>query len=160
MAVKMGGQVFGGKELENALKQLPKATAKSALRRALIKAAAPTETAAVAMAPRGATGNLQASIDIVTKVKPSQKKGGVRQGVDVYIGATTPPGYHAHLIEFGRAGVAARPFLRPAWDSTSRQVLESISAEIWAALAKSARTLARKAERGTLSRTARRSLSR
>lgn len=150
-------KIVGAKQLENALKQLPKATSKNVLRRALIKAAAPTEAAARAMAPRGPTGNLQASIDVGTKLKPSQQ-GARRPGVEVYVGATAPPGFHAHLIEFGTAKMAARPFMRPAWEQTKDKVLEILSVEVWTAIAKAARTLARKAERGKLSKTARRML--
>jgi HK97 gp10 family phage protein len=157
MAVNIGGEVIGAKELEQALKQLPKATAKGVLRRALSNAAKPTAQAAESLAPRGATGNLQASIEISTRLKKSQKHG-KRTGVELFIGATTPQGAHAHLLEFGTAKMSAQPFLRPAWDSTQQQVLESIKSEVWKALAKSARTLARKAERGTLSAAARRAL--
>jgi HK97 gp10 family phage protein len=156
--VKIGGQVFGGKELEAALKQLPKATGKNVLRRALRNAAKPTAAAAEAMAPLGPTGNLRASMTI----GPKKSRRGIKSpktGVEIYIGPSYPKGFHAHLVEFGTIKTGARPFMRPAWDSTKQEVLESISAELWAALAKSARTLARKAERGTLSRTARRALS-
>ena len=156
--VRVGGEVFGGKELERALKQLPKATAKNVLRRALRNAAKPTVAAAEAMVPVGPTGNLKASISINTRLKVSQRTGGRTDGVEIFIGASSPPGYHAHLIEFGTVQMAAQPFMRPAWDSTQQEVLASISDEVWKSLAKSARTLARKAERGTLSRTARRAL--
>lgn len=158
MATRIGGQVIGGRELERALKQLPRATGKNVLRRALRNAAKPTAAAAEAMAPRGPTGNLQASISIGTKLKPSQRGDSSLSGVQLYIGATSPPGYHAHLIEFGTVKMTARPFMRPAWDSTQQQVLASISDEVWKSLAKSARTLARKAERGTLTRSAERAL--
>ena len=29
------------------------------------------------------------------------------------------PAYYAHLLELGRKGVSARPFMRPAWDSSA-----------------------------------------
>lgn len=151
------GDIIGGKELEAALMQLPKATAKNVLKRALERAAAPVVIEAESLAPRGPTGNLIASLDVSTKLKSSQKTGHP-VGVELYIGAKTPPGYHAHLLEFGTAKMAARPFLRPAWDSTKQKVLSEISAEIWKALSKAARTLARKAAKGTLTVTARRIL--
>lgn len=156
--MKIQGAILGGKELENALKQLPKATGKSVLRRALRNAAKPTALVAESLAPRGPTGNLQASIEITTRLKKSQQRGGKFPGVEVYVGASTPTGSHAHLIEFGTVKMAAQPFLRPAWDSTKQKVLDAISDEIWKALRKSARTLARKAERGTLSKSARKAL--
>lgn len=156
---RIGGDILGGKELERALAQLPKATAKSVLRRALRKAAKPTVAAAESMVPVGPTGNLKASISINTRLKVSQRGGSRSGGVEIFIGASSPPDYHAHLVEFGTVHMAAQPFMRPAWDSTQQEVLASISAEVWASLAKSARTLARKAERGTLSRTAQRALA-
>lgn len=33
---------------------------------------------------------------------------------------------HAHLLEYGTAKMAARPFLRPAWNETKVQVLSDI----------------------------------
>lgn len=157
--MKLSGELIGADDLENALKQLPKSMAKSVLRRALIKAAEPTETLAREMAPRGATGNLKISIDAKTQLKASQKRGAKIDGVEAFIGATTPKGAHAHLVEFGTAHSAPHPFMRPAWDATKNKVLASIRSEIWKALAKSARTLARKALKGTLTRSARAALS-
>lgn len=156
MAQRVTG-VFGGKELEAALKQLPNATGKGVLRRAIKKASEPTVVAAEALAPRGPTGNLKASITVNTKLKKSQRTGRP-EGVELFIGAETPKGQHAHLLEFGTVKMPAQPFMRPAWDATKKKVLEAIETEIWKALAKSARTLARKAERGTLSKAARKVL--
>lgn len=153
---RIGAEIIGGKELEAALKQLPKATAKNVLRRALRNAAKPTVTAAKQMVPVGPTGNLKVSLTVGARF---YKRGAKTPGtVEIFIGATTPKGYHAHLIEFGTVKMSARPFMRPAWDSTKDAVLASISEELWKSLAKSARTLARKAERGTLTKTARRAL--
>lgn len=149
----------GARELEAALRQLPRATAKGVLRRALRKAAAPTATVAEALAPRGATGNLLASIDVRTVLVKSQKKRRPKIGdVELFIGATTPKGAHAHLLEFGTSKMAAQPFLRPAWDSTKQQVLDAIETEIWESLSKAARTLAKKAAAGTLGKAAREAL--
>jgi len=156
--MKIRAELIGAKELEAALAQLPKATAKSVLRRALTSAAKPAAAQAQALAPRGRTGNLQASIRISTRLNKRQGKLHDAQGVEVYIGAAAgkgAKGNHAHLLEFGTVKMAARPFLRPAWESTKEKVLAAIQTEVWAALAKSARTLARKAAAGKLSRAAR-----
>jgi HK97 gp10 family phage protein len=166
---RVGGEVLGAKHLDNALKQLPKATAKGVLRRALLKSAKPAEAAALALVPVGKTGNLQDSIEISTQLKKSQQKGRTKPGaVEVFIGASTTggkKGFHAHLIEFGwfhanGTTVPPRPFLRPAWESTKNIVLGTFADEVWTALAKAARTLARKAEKGTLTKTAQRVLGR
>jgi HK97 gp10 family phage protein len=152
--------LIGGKELEQALLQLPKATAKGVLRRTLLKAAQPIEAQAAALAPRD-TGKLQESIVVSTRLKKSQRRGPRFTGVEVFIGASSSgnkKGYHAHLVEFGTSKMAARPFMRPAFDMLSAKTLDAIRIDIWAVLSKAARTLARKAERGTLSRAARRAL--
>ena len=115
------------------------------------------------MAPVGPTGNLRDSITVGAKLKKSQSRSHTKAGaVEVFIGAAVgdrKKGYHAHLVEFGTSKMAAQPFLRPAWDATKDKVLASISDEIWKALAKSAKTLARKAAAGTISKTAARALS-
>jgi hypothetical protein len=49
-----------------------------------------------------------------------------------------------------RGYIPAMPFLRPAWDANKVVVLERLKVELWAAIQRSARQLARKAERGTL----------
>ena len=51
-------KVEGFKELESALKELPKATGRNCIRRALTKAADPIVQSAKSMAPKGITGNL------------------------------------------------------------------------------------------------------
>lgn len=147
--------IAGAKELDKAFKQLPRATAKSVLRRALKKAAKPTAVAAESLAPLGPTGNLRASIEVSPRLKKSQRRGGRPEGVELYIGSTAP---HAHLLEFGTVNMPAHPFLRPAWDSTKQRVLDAIESEIWESLSKAARTLAKKAQAGTLGRAARRTL--
>lgn len=157
--MQIRGDLSGAKELEDALKELPKAMSKAVLTRALKKAAAPVAALASDLAPRGATGNLAISIEVGTKLKESQRKGGVKSGdVEIYIGATTPKGAHAHLVEFGTDHSPPHPFMRPAWDQLKETVVSLIGREIWAALAKSARTLARKSAKGTLSKSARRAL--
>jgi HK97 gp10 family phage protein len=150
-------RLHGLEGLDNALKQLPKSTGKSALRTELKNAAKPVEKDAESRAPRGPTGNLIESITIKTVLKKSQKRGRAKAGdVEVYVGATTPKGAHAHLIEFGTFKMAAQPFLRPAFDSNKEKVLENFSEGIWERLAKAARKLAKQAETGKLTKSARR----
>lgn len=152
--------IAGAKELDRALAQLPNATSKSVLRRALKNAGKPTATLAERTAPLGPTGNLRDSVSVELKLTQSQQRRRAKAGdVEMFIGATAPPGYHAHLIEFGTSKMSARPFLRPAWDSTKQKVLDEIESEIWKSLSKAARTLAKKAQAGTLGKSAQRKLS-
>ena len=90
----------------------------------------------------------------------------------VYVGSSSPL---AHLIEFGTTQrvlkelrvvtiggrtvqithtgrVSPRPFLRQAWDAKRDEVLKRLGAAIWQQIAKSARRLAKKAARGTLTK--------
>ncbi|HKJ75397.1 MAG TPA: HK97-gp10 family putative phage morphogenesis protein [Alphaproteobacteria bacterium] len=150
-------EVHGLKGLDKALRELPKSTGKSALRTALKKAAEPVAKDARSRAPRGPTGNLIESIEVKTTLKRSQLVGRAKKGdVNVYVGTAWPQGAHGHLIEFGTYKTSPRPFLRPAWDANKRKVVDSIADEIWKGLARAARRLARQAEAGKLSKSARR----
>jgi len=103
-------------------------------------------------------GVIAESVKIGTSLKKSQRGRTERDRVTVYVGSSHPL---AHLFEFGTAErykksgaytgfIPAMPFLREAWDSQKRVSLELLKDELWKALQKSARLLARKAERGTL----------
>ena len=152
------GKVVGARQLERALKQLPRATAKGVLKRAMIKAAAPTVAAARLGAPVG-DGDLRDSIKASTRLTNNQKPQTQSNGAAVvYVGPTTPKGAHGHFVEFGTSNKSARPFLRSAWSATRGQVLQDFSGEVWDALAKSARRLAKQAGAGKLSKTAKRAL--
>ena len=148
--------IAGAKELDRALAQLPNATSKSVLRRALKNAGKPTVKVAESLAPRD-SGQYADSFEVKAQLKKSQKSGRKRKGdVDMFIGSTDPK---SHLIEFGTSKMSAQPTLRPAWDSTKQKVLDEIESEIWKSLSKAARTLAKKAQAGTLGKAAQRKLS-
>lgn len=67
MVGKLKVSVQGLKELDAALGELSKATAKGVMRRALLKAAQPMVDRAAALAPKGETGELSQSIIAATK---------------------------------------------------------------------------------------------
>jgi len=166
-------QLTGLKELMDALEQLPTiAMKKGVIRNALKEAAKPIEEAAKSSVPV-VTGNLRDSIGISTSLKPSQRKGRFdRSSVTVYIGSSAP---HAHLVEFGTVErvldeprivtikgrtvkitttgfMPPNPFLRNAWDANKEKALKLLGQALWRQIAKSARRLAKKAARGTLTR--------
>jgi HK97 gp10 family phage protein len=123
----------GGKELEQALRQLPPSvTAKTVIKRALIKAAEPILRTARAMAPKD-TGNLKAAIGSGTVLSKRQRvlfpvpKGDVQ----VYVGVSPKANRYAHLLEFGTRLVKARPFMRPSWDGHKAETLETIRELMW-----------------------------
>jgi len=140
-------KIEGLKELDIALRELPKATSRNVLKRALTKAAKPIETAAQAKVPV-LTGALKQSIKIGPKSKldPKVRSTHIQKSpVEVFVGAGALP--HAHLIELGAAGRAAHPFLRPAFDENKQGALESIKRDIAEEIEKARARLARKAER-------------
>lgn len=134
----------GGKALEAALKQLPQAAAKAAMRRTLKKAAAPVRERWQANAPRQ-TGQYEHSIVIGTKLTRRQSRTVRREGksnVELYIGTSDPAGVQ---LEFGNARQAAQPSGRPAWDATQDDALRITGTESWIEIDKTAKRLAKKA---------------
>lgn len=139
-------KVEGLKELERALKELPRATAKNVMKRVLMQAGQPVADKAESMAPVE-SGALQKAIGIGGKLTRRQKASSPKQSaVEVYIGVgrALPQG---HLQEFGTVRHGPQPFLRPAWDGGKMAVLEDIKSLTWAEIEKAAARLARKQAR-------------
>lgn len=140
-------RVEGLKELEQALKQLPRANAKAVLRRTLKEAGEPIARAARAMAPK-LEMHLSESIDVSTKLSKRQAGLHKKQSpVEMFIGPGPDPA--GHIQEFGSGpGDHAQPFMRPAWDGGKDQALETIANLTWIEIEKTAARLAKKASRG------------
>jgi len=130
------------------------------VRNALKKAAVPIKDKAKSNAQGIPMDNkdIVESIKIGTTLKRSQRGRQDRSRVTAYVGSSHPL---AHIFEFGsakrytkkgayRGYIPPMPFLRGAWDSQKKVSLDILKDEIWKALQKSARLLARKAEKGTL----------
>jgi HK97 gp10 family phage protein len=138
-------KVEGLKELDQALTELPKATARNVLLRTLKAEAQPIADAGEANAPK-LTGKLGQSYTVGTKLSRRQKKASTKElMVEVYVG----PGPHPKGVqtEFGNAHQAAEPHLRPAWDSNVMRVLGGITKSLAAEIEKTRARLARKAAR-------------
>lgn len=161
-------RIEGLRELEKALKELPRATAKNVMVRTLKNASEPMVSMAAENAPV-LTGALKASIGVSSR-KPKDAKGpgaaafaeAMKRGaskaeagqaaraanakvggsVEVYVG----PGRHPQgvLQEFGTAHNAPKPFMRPAWDATKMDVLGRIKTALGDEIMKAARRLAKK----------------
>jgi HK97 gp10 family phage protein len=147
-------KIQGLKELDRALSELPKATAKNVLRRTLVKASEPMVTEAANLAPdRPGTprNNLSTSIVISSKLNKEQKKatrGEEKTFVEMYVGPdVSVPNAHGGWHEFGTINHGPQPFMRPAWDSKREVVLDGIAKESWAEIQKAAQRLARRAAR-------------
>lgn len=137
--------IEGLAELDEALKELPKATARNVLQRALKKAIEPVAVAARQYAPRR-TGKLAQSISFGTRLSARQRSlHKPESDVELFAGASALP--HAHLQEFGTRHHAPKPFLRPAWDANKMRALATITDDLADEIEKARQRLARKAER-------------
>lgn len=158
----------GFRELERALLELPRATAKNVAKRALLKAAAPVVDQAKALVPVR-TGNLRDSIKAIAlsnnaagraayasamrqglgqdaargALRAAQRASNGQSITTVAVGPGQQP--HAHLVEFGSVNNAPQPYLRPAWDANKQKVLDSIGETLGDEIMKTAKRLARKA---------------
>jgi HK97 gp10 family phage protein len=155
-------KVEGLSETLEALRQLPKATSRNVLRRALIKAASPIEQQAEQSAPVR-TAKLKVSITAGTalskreRTKQRRWEGSVpvmtvagwrsepKTAVYVFVGAGPLP--QARMQEYGTVNHGPQPYMRPAWDANKMKALTTIKADIWHEIDKARARLARKAER-------------
>ena len=150
-------KITGLQECMNALEQLPTVSMKrGVVRNALKKAAVPVKDRAKENAngiPIENPGVIADSVKIGTSIKKSQRKKTDRSRVTVYVGSSHPL---AHLFEFGtaerytkkdayRGFMPAMPFMREAWDSQKKVALGLLKQELWKALEKAAKMLAKKA---------------
>lgn len=137
--------IEGLAELDEALSELPKATARNVLARVLKEQGAPIKDAGEALAPKD-TGGLKASYTVSTKLSRRQKGLNKKESdVEVYIG----PGPAAKGVqtEFGNAHQAAHPHLRPAFDGNVMKVLAGIRDSLASEIEKTRARIAKKAER-------------
>lgn len=138
-------KVEGLKDLEDALKELPKATARNVLLRALKEQAAPIAQAGEANAPR-LTGGLAQSYVVGTKLSRRQRGLHKKESpVEIFVGPTPHP--KSVQTEFGNAHQAPHPHLRPAWDAKVMSVLDGIKEALAGQIEKARARLARKAAR-------------
>lgn len=139
-------RVEGLRELKEAIEEeLPKATGKNVIRRALLAAAEPIESTAQALAPVK-TGTLRDRITVSTKLSSHQRKGYQKESqFEAYVGP--PPLLQAITSEFGTVNQQPIPFMRPAWSANKTKALDlfkkTLEEELEKARARIARKLAR-----------------
>jgi hypothetical protein len=135
----------GLKELDEALKELPKATARNVLLRTLKEQGQPIADAGEANAPR-LSGKLADSYTVGTKLSRRQKGLHKKESmVEVFVGPTPHP--KSVQTEFGNSHQAPHPHLRPAWDGNVMRVLDGIKTSLAEQIEKARARLARKAAR-------------
>lgn len=166
-------KIEGLKELEEALKELPKATAKNTIRRAIIAAAQPIiDTATMLIRVR----RIQPPV-VISKIKFTAGNAGKRAFAEAMAeGATrAEAGEAAHAaniaakesggddvkitsgvasigptkrafygFEFGTIHLAPKPFMRPAWDQHKEKAAEAIGTELKEQIDKAVKRLAAK----------------
>jgi len=137
-------QIKGLREMDKALQELKRPTAKSVARRVLKEAGEPIARSARAKVPK-LTLHMAESIDVGTKLtrrQASLAKKFSKSGVEVYIGPNDPG---AVAEEFGWEHGAAQPFMRPAWDANKGLALTIIVNRMWDEINKAADRARRKA---------------
>lgn len=132
----------GFKELEQNLRNLPKATAKNTLRRVAKGALEPMAAVAAAHAPHR-SGKLAYSIVVSEKRTRRAKKSTTRfmggrfisdpsTGIDMAMGPSAGLGTlnYASFDEFGTVDTPAFGFMRAAWDGGANQALEYVKGQL------------------------------
>lgn len=168
MTVKI--KMEGFKELDQALGQLPRATARNVLKRTLLKAGKPILDSAQNRAPVD-TGKLKNSLFMVAKIKnrvgaaefraamqaglgreaasaamrdARREAGGA--GTSAYAVVETGEGVaYAGPVEYGTNDTKPQPFMRPAWHANKMNAFEIIKAELKNEIDKAVARLAAKA---------------
>ena len=169
-------KIEGLMELEAALKELPKATGKNTIRRALTRAAEPFVTTAKALAPVR-TGHLQSGItqskvtfssgeagkkafaEALAAGSSRKEAGAAAHSANAEAGGNVTSGIvavgpwrhpQAIFMEFGTSHNAPQPFLRPSWEENKTGAVDTIREELWSEIKKAADRLARKAIRNAI----------
>lgn len=161
--------VTGLAELDKALGELPKATARNVLKRTLTKAAQPIVDDAKRYVPVR-SGKLRDSIiaspRVKNKVGNAEYAAAMRAGLgkdaarsalrgarraaagtgsfaEIFVGPSTGTIPYAHIVEFGSVKDSPQPYMRPAWDASRMQALDIIKAELGNEIIKAARRVGR-----------------
>jgi HK97 gp10 family phage protein len=139
-------KIEGLRELDQALAELPKATARNALVRALKKGAQHVQEVWQPTAPV-LTGHYEHSIMIgpSSKLTGRQKRDAKKEGkyfAEYHVGTSDPAGQQ---LEFGNSHMPANPSGGPAWDATKDNVLADIGKDLGDEIEKARVRLARKA---------------
>jgi HK97 gp10 family phage protein len=141
--MKVSVRVLGLKELDAALAEFPKSTAKNILRRTGKYAMEPFDRAWREKAPH-LTGALEESGSVGSKLSRSQRKAQERESfVEVFAG----PGPNPQAIqqEFGNENHPPQPYARPAWDETKDEALDRVRSRLGAEIEKARQRAAKKA---------------
>ena len=119
--------VSGLADLEEALQELGNAVAGKVLYNALMTAAIPIQDTAIAMAPQAVKPYYRykrRGKKVRGKAAAGQPAAGTTTEREAYVGVSWQGNaFYGRFLEFGTAKMAARPFLRPAFDARSGEAL-------------------------------------
>jgi HK97 gp10 family phage protein len=142
-------RIEGLRELDAALGELPKASAKAVLRRVGIKALQPMAETARSLAPDDpATGgnDLKASIVVGTKLNKTQaklaRKDEGKAFTSVYMGTNDPAGVQQ---EFGNVNHGPQPFMRTAFSQDAEGAIKIVAESLGEEITKTAARVAKRA---------------
>ena len=144
MVGKVEFKISGAKEMADMLKKLPADVATKLRTPALRAGAKIIAEEAKSLVPVD-TGKLRASIEVRTIRNVEYVKGkGLRTAGEsrVAVAITKPASSRAHLVEFGTAHNAAKPFLRPALDSKAGDAIAEIGKNLGRGIRREAEKLA------------------
>lgn len=146
--MKMRIKIEGAREIEKALKDLPRSTARATMRRVGVQALTPMMATAEALAPDNpvtAPPDLKTSFRIDSKHSIGRRVIRARSNeVLLFMGPTAEGMPQGLMQEGGTAHHPAQPFMTPAWDQHAEQALDIIMERSWAEIEK---TVARRAAR-------------
>lgn len=132
--MKVSAKTQGFSEMDAALAEFSKATARNILRRAGIAALEPVAAEMRDRAPAQARGDedLKNSIAVGTKLNKRQKRLNRDPSVvEIYVGPSGTGGKNAPpqgvQQEFGNDIHGPQPFARPTWDNQQGQVLDRVA---------------------------------
>ena len=140
--------IKGAKELDDVLKQLPPYIAERVLKGSVMAGAEVVRKEAVEMAPIGSAPRKDWKGRIVQPgtLKKSIKKFSIKDSaasVSVGVGLKKGSrGFYGRFFEFGTSKMAARPFIRPAFDNKAQEALDVMGKKLWQGIERAAKRLA------------------
>ncbi|WP_066706964.1 HK97-gp10 family putative phage morphogenesis protein [Celeribacter ethanolicus] len=141
-------EFHGGRELEEALRELKLSTRKSIARKILKRAGQKFAERANALAPKGrGSRHLSGSYGVSSRLSKRQAAKVRKEGRDdvfMYAGTNDPAGQQQ---EFGNSRHPAQPHARPAFDETAKPMFDLIQDEMAGEVEKSVARARRKAAR-------------
>lgn len=155
-------RLSGFRELEEALKEFTKASARNIMRRAAVEALQPMADEMTAGAPEQTNGGgqLKDAIAVGTKLGKRQQRFARRLGlsfVEAYAGVSDVAGGHLPSgvqQEFGNEHHGPQPFMRPAWDKEKLDTLDRLKTALTDEIAKATARAQRRAARAVARRAA------